>query len=209
MLQDLRYGARMLWKKPGFTLIAVITLALGIGANTAIFSVVNAALLRPLPFKDPERLVWIWGTVPKLSQTNHSPVEFLAYRAQQTSFVEMAAYRNYSFTVTGGADPEHVQGVIVSANYFSLLGVPAALGRAIQPDDGPARVAVISYGLWQKRYGADPNLIGRSLTINGESATVIGVMPPNFQLNQSVELWLSPRQIVPDVLVFRYPIIRV
>jgi putative ABC transport system permease protein len=199
--QDLRYGARMLWKRPGFTLIAVITLALGIGANTAIFSVVNAVLLRPLPFKDPERLVWIWGTLPKLSQSNHSPVEFLAYQAQQTSFVEMAAYRNYSFTVTGGADPEHVQGLIVSANYFSLLGVPAALGRAIQPDDGPARVAVISYGLWQKRYGADPNLIGRSLTINGESATVIGVMPPNFQLNQSVELWLSPRQIVPDVLM--------
>src|SRR5262245_28938024 len=198
MLQDLRYGARMLWKNPGFTLIAVITLALGIGANTAIFSVVNAVLLRPLPFKDPERLVWIWGTLPKFGQTHHSPVEFLAYQKQQTSFVEMAAYRNMSFTVTGGAEPEHAQGMIVSANYFSLLGVPAALGRTIQPDDGPSRLAVISYGLWQKRYGGDPNLIGRSLTINGESATMIGVMPPNFQLNQSTELWLSPRQVVPD-----------
>src|SRR5262245_16899697 len=198
MLQDLRYGARMLWKNPGFTLIAVITLALGIGANTAIFSVVNAVLLRPLPFKDPERLVWIWGTLPKSAQTLHSPVEFLAYQRQQTSFTEMAAYRMMSFTVTGGAEPEHVQGMIVSANYFSLLGVPAALGRTIQPDDGSSRLAVISYGLWQKRYGGDPNLIGRSLTINGESATLIGVMPPNFQLNQSTELWLSPRQVVPD-----------
>ena len=198
MLQDFRYGARMLWKNPGFTLIAVITLALGIGANTAIFSVVNAVLLRPLPFKDPERLVWIWGTVPKLGQANHSPVEFLAYQAQQTSFVEMAAYRNMAFTFISGAEPEHVQGLIVSANYFSLLGVPAALGRTFQPEDGPSRLAVISYSLWQKRYGGDPNLIGRSLTINGESATLIGIMPPNFQLNQSTELWLSPRQIVPD-----------
>jgi len=199
--QDLRYGARMLTKNPGFTLIAVITLALGIGANAAIFSVVNAVLLRPLPFKDPGRLVWVWGTVPKFGQANHSPVEFLAYQAQQTSFTEMAAYRNMAFTVTGGAEPEFVQGVIVSPNYFSLLGVPAARGRVFQPEDvrpGAPRAAVVSYGLWQKRYAGDPSLIGRSFTINGESATVIGVMPPNFQTNLSTDLWLSPRQIAPD-----------
>src|SRR5499426_749898 len=201
MLQDLRYGARMLLKKPGFTLIAVITLALGIGANTAIFSVVNAVLLRPLPFKDPERLVWVWGTSPKISQANHSPVEFLAYQAQQTSFTEMAAYRNMPFTVTGAGEPEYVQGVIVSPNYFSLLGVPAARGRVFQPEDvrpGAPRAAVVSYGLWQKRYAGDPSLIGRSFTINGESAIVIGVMPPDFQTNLSTNLWLSPRQIAPD-----------
>ena len=199
--QDLRYGARMLTKNPGFTLIAVTTLALGIGANAAIFSVVNAALLRPLPFKDPGQLVWVWGTVPKFGQANHSPVEFLAYQAQQTSFTEMAAYRNMAFTVTGGAEPEHVQGVIVSPNYFSLLGVPAARGRVFQPEDvrpGAPRAAVVSYDLWQKRYAGDPSLIGRSFTINGESAIVIGVMPPNFQTNLSTELWLSPRQIAPD-----------
>src|SRR6266540_3114509 len=199
--QDLRYGARMLTKNPGFTLIAVTTLALGIGANAAIFSVVNAVLLRPLPFKDPGRLVWVWGTVPKFGQANHSPVEFLAYQAQQTSFTEMAAYRNMPFTVTGGAGPEYVQGMIVSPNYFSLLGVPAARGRVFQPEDvgqGAPRLAVVSYGLWQKRYGGDPSLIGRSLTINGESATVIGVMPPNFQLNLSMDLWLSPSQMAPD-----------
>jgi putative ABC transport system permease protein len=201
LLQDLRYGARMLLKRPGFTLIAVITLALGIGANAAIFSVVNAVLLRPLPFKDPGRLVWVWGTVPKSGQANHSPVEFLAYQAQQTSFTEMAAYRNMAFTVTGGGEPEYVQGVIVSPNYFSMLGVPAARGRVFQPEDvrpGASRVAVVSYDLWQKRYGGDPSLIGRSFTINGESATVIGVMPPDFQTNLSVNLWLSPRQIAPD-----------
>src|SRR5262245_239259 len=201
LLQDLRYGARMLMKNPGFTLIAVITLALGIGANAAIFSAVNAVLLRPLPFKDPGRLVWIWGTVPKFGQANHSPVEFLAYQAQQTAFTEMAAYRNMPFTVTGGGEPEYVQGVIVSPNYFSLLGVPAARGRVFQPEDvrpGASREAVVSYDLWQKRYGGDPSLIGRPFTINGESATVIGVMPPDFQTNLSVNLWLSPRQIAPD-----------
>jgi putative ABC transport system permease protein len=201
LLQDLRYGARMLMKNPGFTLIAVITLALGIGANAAIFSVVNAVLLRPLPFKDPGRLVWVWGTVPKFGQANHSPVEFLAYQAQQASFTEMAAYRNMAFTVTGGGEPEYVQGVIVSPNYFSMLGVPAARGRVFQPEDvrpGASRVAVVSYDLWQKRYGGDPSLIGRSFTINGESATVIGVMPPDFQTNLSTNLWLSPRQIAPD-----------
>jgi putative ABC transport system permease protein len=201
LIQDLRYGARMLLKKPGFTLIAVTTLALGIGANTAIFSVVDAVLLRPLPFKDPERLVWVWGTVPRSGQANHSPVEFLAYQAQQTSFTEMAAYRNMPFTLTGGGEPEYVQGVIVSPNYFSMLGVPAARGRVFQPDDvrpGAARVAVVSYSLWQKRYGGDPSLIGRSFTINGESATVIGVMPPSFQTNLNTDLWLSPRQIAPD-----------
>jgi putative ABC transport system permease protein len=199
--QDLRYGARMLMKNPGFTLIAVVTLALGIGANAAIFSVVNAVLLRPLPFKDPGRLVWVWGTTPKFGQANHSPVEFLAYQAQQTSFTEMAAYRNMPFTVTGAGEPDYVQGVIVSPNYFSLLGVPAARGRVFQPEDvrpGAPRVAVVSYDLWQKRYGGDPSLIGRSFTINGESATVIGVMPPDFQTNLSVNLWLSPRQIAPD-----------
>jgi hypothetical protein len=166
--QDLRFGLRMLWKQPGFTLIAVITLALGIGANTAIFSVVNAVLLRPLQFQNPEQLVWVWGTVPKLAQANHSPVEYLALQAQAQSFTALAAYRNMSFTVTSDAQPEQVQGLITSANYFSLLGVAAIQGRTFLPEDGEpgaARVAVVSHDLWQTRYGGDPNLIGRALTI--------------------------------------------
>ncbi|MCI0389444.1 MAG: ABC transporter permease [Acidobacteria bacterium] len=201
LLQDLRFGVRMLLKRPGFTLVAVLTLALGIGANTAIFSVVNAVLLRPLPFKDPEQLVWVWGVVPKFSQANHSPVEFLAYQEQQKSFAELAAYRNMAFTLTGGAQPEHVQGLIATANYFSLLGVAAARGRTFQGEDGrpgAPRVAVFSHGLWQKRFGGDPNLIGRALTINGESVTVVGIMPPDFKLNPYTELWLNPHQTVPD-----------
>jgi putative ABC transport system permease protein len=199
--RDLRFGARMLMKQPGFALIAVLTLALGIGANTAIFSVVNAVLLRPLQFKDPEQLVWVWGTAPKFSQSFHSPVEFLAFQSQQTSFAELTAYRNMSFTVTGDAAPEDIQGLIASANYFSLLGVAALRGRAFQPEDGKAgaaRVAVVSHDLWQTRYGGDPNLIGRALTINDESVTVIGVMPPNFSLNPYTQIWLNPRQSVPD-----------
>jgi putative ABC transport system permease protein len=199
--QDLRYGARMLAKKPAFTLIAVFTLALGIGANTAIFSVVNAVLLRQLPFKDPEQLVWVWGVVPRFNQANHLPVEFLAFQTQQTLFTEVAAYRNMGFTITGAAQPEPVQGLITSANYFALLGVAAMRGRTFQPEDGKdgaPRVAILSHGLWQRRYGSDPNLIGQALTINGERATVVGVMPPSFKLNPSTEIWLNPRQGVPD-----------
>jgi putative ABC transport system permease protein len=200
-IQDIRFGARMLVKSPGFTLIAVLTLALGIGANTAIFSVVNAVLLRPLPFKEPERLVWVWGTVPESAQANHSPVEFLAFQSQQNSFVDLAAYRNMSFTVTGGGEPEEVQGLIASANYFSLLGTAPLRGRVFNAEDGKAgaaRVAVVSHDLWQTRYGGDPNLIGRALTINGETVMVIGVMPPNFSLNPYIRIWLNPRQGVPD-----------
>jgi putative ABC transport system permease protein len=200
-IQDLRFGARMLVKNPGFTVIAVLTLALGIGANTAIFSVVNAVLLRPLPFKEPERLVRVWGTVPESAQANHSPVEFLAFQSQQNSFVDLAADRYMSFTVTGGGEPEEAPGVIASANYFSLLGVAPLLGRVFNAEDGKvgaARVAVVSHDLWRTRYGGDPNLIGRALTINGESVMVIGVMPPNFSLNPSTRIWLNPRQSVPD-----------
>jgi putative ABC transport system permease protein len=200
LLQDLRYGARMLLKNPGFTLIAVITLALGIGANTAIFSVVNGVLLRSLPFKEPEQLVWIWGTLPKFDQAGHSPVEFLAYQKQQNSFTEIAAYRNMPFTVTDGAEPEYVPGMVASANYFSLLGVAAAHGRTFQPEDGrpgAARVAVFSHGLWQRRYGGDPSVIGKSTTIEGESVTVVGIMPSGSDSN--TELWLNPRQTVPEI----------
>ncbi len=198
--QDLRYGARMLLKKPGFTLIAILTLALGIGANTAIFSVVNAVLLRSLPFKEPERLVWFWGVQPMLPQANHSPADFLDYQAQNNSFAEVTAYRNLSFTLTGAGQPERIDGRIVSANYFSLLGVKTAIGRAFAPEDGragAARVAVLSHGFWQSHFNGDPKVIGKALTLNGESATVIGIMPPDFK-ETDVELWINPKQVVPD-----------
>src|SRR5262245_59289936 len=198
--QDLRYGARMLLKQPGFTIAAVITLALGIGANTAILSVVDAVLLRPLPFKEPGRLVWFWGIEPALPHTTLSAADFLDYQAQNNSFDEMAAYRNRSFTLTGYGSPERIDGRIVSANYLSLLGIKTTIGRGLTPEDGKAgagRVAILSYGLWERRFNKDSQILGRTLFLNGESGTVIGIMPPDFK-EADVELWTNPRRIVPD-----------
>jgi putative ABC transport system permease protein len=206
LMQDLRFAARMLVKNPGFTLIAVLTLALGIGANTAIFSVVNTVLLRPLPYRDSEQLVAIWEVQGKANQIMFSPAEFLDYQTENHSFTEMAAYRLTSSSLTAEGEPEQLDALIVSANFFSLLGVPAAHGRIFQPEDGragAARVAVISHDFWQKRFGGDPNVIGRPLTLSGEPVTLIGVMPPGFQdTSQSNErqIWLNPRQVVPDWL---------
>src|SRR5262249_4220963 len=199
--QDLRFGVRTLMKQPSFTLLALLTLALGIGANTAIFSVVNTVLLRPLPYKDPQQLVAVWEVQGKANQILFSPAEFLDYQAQNQSFTEMAAYRSASASLTGQGEPEQLNGLIVSANFFSLLGVPAARGRVFQPEDGrdgAPRVAVISHDFWQKRFGGASNIIGRALTLSGEPVTLIGVMPPGFQdTTQSTErqIWLNPRQV--------------
>ena len=203
-LQDLRFGVRMLVKNPSFTLIAVVTLALGIGANTAIFSVVNAVLLRPLPYKDAGHLVTVWEVQPKLNQAMFSPAEFLDYQAQNHSFTEMAASRFMYFTLTGQGEPEQLSGMIVSSNFFSLLGVMPERGRIFQPEDGragAARVAVISYDFWQQRFGGDPNAIGKALTISGEPVTLIGVMPRGFQDTSQInehQIWLNPHNVVPD-----------
>jgi putative ABC transport system permease protein len=200
LLKDLRYAFRNFLKSPGFTIVAVITLALGIGANTAIFSVVNGVLLRPLPYKEPDRLVWVWGVQPKLEHAPHSPADFLDYQLQNQSFEQMAATRNMSFTLTGSGQPERINGLIVSANYFSLLGVTPTIGRAFSPEEGKAgaaRVAVLSHRFWQRRFNGDPSIVGQALTLNGESVIVAGVMP--VALNQHrVELWLNPHQVVPD-----------
>jgi predicted permease len=203
-LQDLRFGARMLVKNPGFTLISVLTLALGIGANTAIFSVVDTVLLRPLPYKDAEQLVAVWEVQAKVNQVMFSPAEFLDYQTQNQSFSEMAAHRLMYFTLTGLGEPEQLNGRIVSGNFFSLLGVRAEQGRIFQPEDGragAARVAIISHDFWQQRFGGDPNVIGKALTLSGEPVTLIGVMPPGFQdTNESNEcqIWLNPHNVVPD-----------
>src|SRR5262245_9096988 len=200
--QDVRFGARSLMEQPSFVALAVLTLSLGIGANTAIFSVVNTVLLRPLPYKDAEQLVAVWEVQGKANQITFSPAEFLDYQTQNQSFAEMAAYRFMYFSLTGQGEPEQLNGLIVSANFFSLLGVPAARGRVFQPEDGragAARVAVISHDFWQKRFGGALNVIGRALTLSGEPVTLIGVMPPGFQdTSQSNErqIWVNPRNIV-------------
>jgi putative ABC transport system permease protein len=193
--QDLRYGTRILLKKPGFTSIAVLTLALGIGANTAIFSVVNAVLLQPLPYGDPDRLVWMWGNIRNGgNRASVSPPDFLDYRAQNSVFEHFGA----SFTVdssvnlTGSDEPERLTSRLVTANYFDVLGVRPLYGRAFTAEEehfGRHLVVVLSYGLWQRRLGADQAIVGREITINNEPYTVVGVMPPDFRPPLSAELW--------------------
>jgi putative ABC transport system permease protein len=195
--QDLRYGARMLLKKPGFTLIAVITLALGIGANTAIFSLTNAILLRPYDFHDLDRLVSIFGTTPQQGAdlSGMAPADFADLRRQQTVFADLAAYRQSNATLTGltgAGEPERVRNFEVSAGFFRLIGGEAVLGRTFLPEEGqPGRdqVAVLGYGLWRQRFGADPMIVGGKISLDGRAHTVIGVMPAKFDFPKSVELW--------------------
>src|SRR5215510_9930643 len=196
--QDVRYALRMLVKNPAFTAIAVVALALGIGANTAIFSVVNAVLLRPLPFKHPEQLVMVWENAAHLGfpKDTPSPANFLDWQKQAQSFSGMAAMAERSFNLTGVGEPERLEGRRVSANLFELLGVPARLGRTFVPDDDRpgTHVVLLSYSLWQRRFGSDPAVIGRALTLNGQSYTVVGVMPQLTQLpgyeNANDQLWV-------------------
>src|SRR5437764_1157227 len=196
--QDLRYGLRSLLKNPSFTIIAVIALALGIGANSAIFSVVNAVLLRPLPFKNPAQLVMVWENATHLGfpKNTPSPPNFVDWQKQNTVFTGMAAMSEHSFNLTGVGEPERLDGRRVSANLFDLLGVPALLGRTFVPDDDRpgTHVVLLSYSLWQRRFGSDPSVVGRALTLNGESYTVIGIMPRFVQLpgfaNRNDQLWV-------------------
>ena len=179
--QDLRYGLRMLWKNPGFTIVAVLALALGIGANSAIFSVVNTVLLQPLPYKNPGQLVMLWENATHLGfpKDTPSPANFLDWRAQNTVFTGMAAMAQKNFNLTGIGEPERLDGRRVSANLFDVLGVQPRLGRGFLPqEDTPGtHVVILSHGLWQRRFGSDPRIIGQALNLNGESYSVVGVMP--------------------------------
>ncbi len=184
--QDIRYGARMLWKRPGATLIAVAALALGVGANTAIFSVVNAALLRPLPFREPERLVLVSGNFSrlKLTRLGVSAPEFVDYKTQSDSFTQVAAFQHSTFNLTGHEAAERITGARVSAGLFTLLGASPLTGRAFteaEEQTNDAHTVVLSHRLWQARFSADPALVGRNITLDGQSYTVVGIMPPAFQ----------------------------
>jgi putative ABC transport system permease protein len=196
--QDLRYALRVLAKKPGFTLVAVITAALGIGANTAIFSVVNAVLLRPLPFEDPGRLVVLWEVHPKMvlrnERANVSPANFADWRDQNQVFEEVAALdRQLGFNLSDGGTPERIQGARASASLFTLLGVQPMLGRAFLPEedqDGKSQVILLSHRLWQRRFGSDPDIVGKTLKLNLRGFTVVGVMPREFTFPEDVEFWV-------------------
>jgi predicted permease len=180
---DVRFGSRILRRSPAFTTVAILTLALGIGANTALFSVVNAVLLRQLPFAHADRSVWITGVRPDRSDAPFSLPDFLDYRDHIDSLDSLSAIGNWSANVTGRGNAERLNGVRVSANLFETLGVNAVVGRTLEPeDDRPEapRVAVMTYGLWQRRFGGDSNLVGQQLELNGATYTLVGILPPNF-----------------------------
>jgi putative ABC transport system permease protein len=185
LLQDLRYGVRMLLKNPGFALVAVIALALGIGANAAIFSVVNAVLLRSLPFDDPDRLIVLReNKPPQFPEFSVAPGNFLDWQKQNTVFEKLAAIRGSSYNLVDTGEPERLRGARVSAGLFEMLGVKPASGRTFAAEEdqpGHDAVVILSHSLWQRRFGADPNILGRTLTLNASTYTVIGVMAPDFQ----------------------------
>ncbi|HKG12564.1 MAG TPA: ABC transporter permease, partial [Pyrinomonadaceae bacterium] len=204
LLQDIRYGLRVLAQRPGFTAVAVVTLALGIGANTAIFSLVNAVLVRPLKYRDAERLVMLWedASAAGFALDTPAPANYADWKAQQQSFDQMAATRQLTFDLTGDGEPEKLIGFGVESGFFPLLGVEPALGRALLPGDDAAnaRVTVISHGLWQRRFGGEPSIVGREVLLNGEKYTVVGVMPRGFQFQYpNFDLWtpfgLTPAQM--------------
>jgi putative ABC transport system permease protein len=197
----------MLVKKPGFTFVAVVTLALGIGANTVFFGVVNAVLLRPLPFDEPERLIRVWESNPGRGwpQFSASAPNFEDWRKQQEVCEQLAAYEFATFNFTGSGEPTRVASLSVTADLFPALGVLPALGRNFLSEEeraGRNRVAILSDGLWQRRFGSDTTLIGRQIQLSGESYTVVGVMPPGFQLTQGTELWV-PLMLDPAVQPWR------
>ena len=194
VIQDLRYGARMLRKNPGFTAIAVLTLALGIGANTAIFSVVSAVILRPLPYANPQQLIVLRETTQSVGPHSPSYPDFLDWRKQSRSFSQMAAINNREFNLSGVAQPENISGYVVSANCLSMLGVRPFLGRDFLPSEdapGTAPIVLLSYALWQSHLGADPSAVGKSITLDGRSFTIIGVLPPNIRLLEKTDI-LAP-----------------
>src|SRR5215212_6527695 len=180
LFQDLRYGIRMLFKHPLVTAIAIITLALGIGANTAIFSIVNAVLLNPLPYKQPERLVALWENVPGHGRWRSAPANFFDWKNQNTIFEDVSAFGASTFTLTGVGEPEQLVGGRVSSGYFAVVGVDPILGRAFLPEEyerGKDQAVILGYNFWQRRFGGDRNIVNRSITLDGDSYTVVGVMP--------------------------------
>lgn len=200
-LQDIRYAFRMLLKRPGFTVIVVLTLALGIGANTTIFSAIDAVLLSPLPYKNPERLMVVWETNkqlgPELWDRNEAAIgNFLDWRSHNQSFDQLGALFDTSMNLTGAGEPQRIQSCVVTSHFFQVLGVQPMLGRSFLPEEekpGSPFTVIISHDLWQRQFGSDPTVINKSLTLNGHQVAVIGVMPPAFEVqfpnSKHVDLW--------------------
>src|SRR3954462_15581865 len=197
-MKDFRYALRQLLRQPGFTIIAVVALALGIGANTVLFSAVNTLFLRPLSYPEPQQLVRVWGSFPErgLDRANVSWPRTQAWRDQQQSFTEFSAQSFTGFTLTGRGDPENLNGVRVTENFFRALGVQPLLGRVFNPDEdrpGGANVAGLSHTFWQKQFGGDQSILGQTLTLNGKPFTVIGITPPSLKFPFQQQHLFIPR----------------
>lgn len=197
ILKDIRFAARSLLKRPGFTAIVVLTLALGIGANAAVFSVINAVLLRPLPYRDPDRVVMVWQNNLKaaIPYNGVSPANFIDWSEQSNSFEAMAGIEPFGFSLLGEGEPERFSASLVTSGFSQVAGTDALIGRTFTTDDyqpGNERVVVLGHGLWQRRFGGDATIVGRKLTLSGQPYVVVGVMPAEFQLPGDREIW-APR----------------
>jgi len=205
LMQDIRYGARTLAKNPGFTIVAVLTLALGIGANTAIFSVVENVLLRPLPYTEPGRLVEIWNTYPpQVPRAALSPGDYADWRQEAKSFSEMGAYTNVShgFNLTGEGDSRRVLAGYASSSFFPMLGVRVVAGRSFVAEEdhaGSAPVILLSHRLWQGQFGGDPRVVGHTVGLDNRRFTVAGVLPPGFQFLRWADVWMPIGQYDDDL----------
>ena len=187
LIQDVRYAIRSCLRAPGFTTVAILALALGIGANTAIFTLVNAVLIERLPFHNPDRLVMMWESNAR--RPNHpntvGPANFLRWQERATAFEQMSGLFETRLNLTGTAEPQEIVAQSVTPNFFTTLGVAPMIGRAFLPDEGPEgknRVVVLTHALWQRRFAADPSIVGRTIQLNSHPYTVVGVMPPDVSL---------------------------
>ena len=203
LIKDIRYGARSLLKRPALTCIAIVTLAIGIGANSAIFSTINALLLKPLPFPDPEHIVALWEKVPSrgVERNELAVANYLDWTAQTKTLEHLGMYRWWSTNLTGSDSPERVQGFQVTPNFLDIVGVKPMLGRGFSSEEsqpGKDAVAILTYNLWQRRFGADPNIVNKTISTNGIARTVIGVMPPDFNYPKGAEIY-APLAITPEL----------
>ncbi len=206
LLQDMRIAVRGFLRAPRFTFVAVLTLALGIGATSSIFSVVNGVLLRPLPYPDCDRLVRVYATQPGDDRSVASGPDFIDWREGSESFEAMAAYRSMNLNLAEGDWPVRLTGISATPDIFSVLGVDALLGRTLSPEidvPGAVRAVVLGYGLWESRFGADPAVLGRQLTMGGDPFVVVGVMPAGFDFPGGSQLWISARYRVPETFYDR------